>query len=125
MRAFFKYYLFWILFFVIQKPLFMLANLSQMGELYWQDWFRVIWHALPLDISTASYITAMFGLLLVGYCIRPSRVWSYVANVYTALVLLVALLVFIGDTGAINYMINHTETNNRRTLFRQRLISGR
>ena len=113
MRAFFKYYLFWILFFVIQKPLFMLANLSQMGELYWQDWFRVIWHALPLDISTASYITAMFGLLLVGYCIRPSRVWSYVANVYTALVLLVALLVFIGDTGVFPYWGFHLD----RTVF--------
>lgn len=44
---------------------------------------------------------------------------------YTALTRAKKRVVFIGDTGAINYMINHTETNNRRTLFRQRLISGR
>lgn len=113
MRAFFKYYLFWILFFVVQKPLFMLVNLPQMGELHGQDWFLVIWHALPLDISTASYITAVFGLLLVGYCIRPSRVWARIADIYTAFVLCVTLLVFISDAGVFPYWGFHLD----RTVF--------
>ncbi len=48
----------WTLFFVLQKPLFLLiyggiANL-----------FEVIWHGLPLDMSMAGYLTAIPALLL-------------------------------------------------------------
>ena len=35
MRAFIKYYLFWLLFFMVQKPLFMLVNLSLMSGITW------------------------------------------------------------------------------------------
>ena len=109
MRAFFKYYLFWILFFVVQKPIFMLYNLSQLGELVWQDWFLVPFHAFPLDLSVASYITAVFGLLLVGYTLYSSRVWNLIANVYTGFIIAIALLVFICDTGIFPYWGFHLD----------------
>lgn len=99
LKYFFKYYLFWLCFFIVQKPIFMLINLSQMGSLAWQDWFTVPYHAFPLDLSVASYITAVFGLILTVHYLWPSRVLARVTDVFTGLILLVALMTFIGDLG--------------------------
>jgi len=113
MRAFFKYYLFWLLFFLVQKPVFMLYNLSQMSGVTWKDWLAVIWHAFPLDLSVASYITVVFGLLIVGEMSYPTHVWRRIADVYTGLILAVALLIFISDTGVFPYWGFHLD----RTVF--------
>lgn len=82
-----------------QKPLFMLFNLPQMEDTEWQEWFLVMWHAFPLDLSVASYITAVFGMLLVVHSLCPSRVLGRIADIYTGLILAVALMAFIGDVG--------------------------
>ena len=99
MKAFVKYYLFWILFFLVQKPLFMLFNLPQMAGTEWYEWFLVPWHSFPLDLSVASYVTAVFGLLPVVHYLWPSRILGRIADVYTGIILLIALMVFIGDAG--------------------------
>lgn len=97
MKAFIKYYLFWILFFLVQKPLFMLLNLPLMGPLSWQDWFLVPIHSFPLDLSVASYVAALFGLILTVFYLWPSRILARIADGCTALLLLVALLTYISD----------------------------
>lgn len=99
MKAFFKYYAYWILFFLIQKPIFMLLNLPQMESVEWREWIQVIGHAFPLDLSVASYITAVFGLLTVVYALWPARVLGRIADWFTGLILLIALVVFVGDCG--------------------------
>ena len=109
MRAFIKYYLFWILFFEVQKPLFMIVDLKQMGELAWQDWFLVLWHAFPLDLSVASYITFVMGLVLVCHQLHPSKIWARVADVYTGLVLFAVLLIYIVDVGVFPYWGFHVD----------------
>ena len=91
LKYFFKYYLFWLCFFIVQKPIFMLINLSQMGSLAWQDWFTVPYHAFPLDLSVASYVTALFGLILTVFYLWPSRLLARIADGCTAFLLLVAL----------------------------------
>lgn len=99
MKPFLKYYLFWILFFLVQKPLFMLLNLPLMADTQWYEWFLVPFHAFPMDLSVASYITAVFGLLTVVHYLWPSRILGRIADIYTGIILLVALIVFIGDVG--------------------------
>jgi len=99
LKAFVKYYVFWILFFLVQKPLFMLFNLPQMAGTEWYEWFLVPFHSFPLDLSVASYITAVFGLLTVVHYLWPSRVLGRIADIFTGIILLVALMVFIGDVG--------------------------
>lgn len=99
MKAFLKYYVFWILFFLVQKPLFMLINLPFMGSLSWQDWFLVPLHAFPLDLSVASYVAALFGLILTVFYLWPSRILARIADVCTGVLLLVGLMTFIGDLG--------------------------
>lgn len=50
---------------VLQKPLFM----SFYHELYegysYSDWFRVMWHGLPVDLSLAGYLTVFPGFLYI------------------------------------------------------------
>ena len=99
MRWICKYYLFWLLFFLIQKPLFMLINLPLMGELSWTDWLMVPWHAFPLDLSVASYVMALVGLLWAAMSIVKIPHAERILDGYTALLLLVGLVTFIGDCG--------------------------
>lgn len=99
MKAFIKYYLFWIVFFLIQKPLFMLFNLPLMTGVTWQEWLLVPVHSFPLDLSVASYVTAVFGLLTAIYPLWPSRVLGRIADGFTALILFIGLVVFISDCG--------------------------
>lgn len=94
-----KYYLFWIFFFLLQKPLFMLINLPRMGAMGWEDWFLVPLHAFPLDLSVASYVMLLFGLLLALTCLVVLPSAAQLLNIYTGILLAVGLLTFIGDCG--------------------------
>lgn len=99
MRAFIKYYLFWLLFFMVQKPLFMLVNLSLMSGITWQDWLLVPWHAFPLDLSVASYVMLLFGLLLAVMSLVKFKHAGRIVDIYTGILLAVGLMAFIGDCG--------------------------
>ena len=99
-QLFFTYYLFWIVFFIVQKPLFMLCQHSLLGEVSWSDWFLVPWHGLPLDLSTAAYITIIFGLLLVASIWVKWSIIEKITDVVTGILLTIALWVVLGDNGA-------------------------
>ena len=96
---FFKYYLFWLLFFLIQKPIFMLSQLPRMGQLSFVDWLAVPWHALPLDLSVASYVMLFIGLISAVMCVVRLPHANRVLDIYTGILLVVGLLTFIGDIG--------------------------
>jgi len=106
---FLKYYLFWLVFMQVQKPVFMLYNLSHMGELSWQDWLLVPLHAFPLDLSVASYIAAGFGLLLAASFVVNTRICARIADVYTGFLLALCLMIYIGDTGVFPYWGFHLD----------------
>lgn len=106
---FLKYYVFWLVLMLIEKPVFMLYNLAYMGELSWQDWLLVPIHAFPLDLSVASYITTVFGLLLVASFFVNTRLFARIADVYTGIVLALCLMIFIGDTGVFPYWGFHLD----------------
>lgn len=100
LRLLLTYYLFWIVFFVLQKPLFMIWQHRLLGDVAWSDWFLVPWHGLPLDLSTAAYITVLYGLLLVASVWVRWSVIEKIADVITALLLTIALWIILGDNGA-------------------------
>ena len=60
------YFLLSSIFFMLQKPLFMFFYQTLYEGASWTEWFRVIWHGLPLDLSLAGYLTAVPGLLFIG-----------------------------------------------------------
>ncbi|MBQ7191303.1 MAG: LTA synthase family protein [Paludibacteraceae bacterium] len=104
-----KYYLYWILFFVLQKPLFMVWQYGQLGEVGWRDWWLVPWHGLPLDMSVAAYIAMAAGVLLtISVWVR----WEYMRrsiNTLTGIVLFVALWVMLGDNGCFPHWGYHLD----------------
>jgi hypothetical protein len=55
-----KTYVFFILFFVVQKPVFMLYYHDLYHDCSLLDYLGVIWHGLPLDASIAGYFTLYF-----------------------------------------------------------------
>ena len=96
---FLKYYVFWLAIMLLQKPLFMLSQHAQLGDVQALDWLRVIAHAFPLDLSVASYIMVLFGLLLTASFFAPARIVARIGDIYTYVLLLVTVAVFGTDIG--------------------------
>ena len=69
------YFLF-VLLFVLQKPVFMVYYHDLYADVSFGDYFSVMWHGLPLDLSLAGYLTAIPGLIL---SLPPGRIRLYSA----------------------------------------------
>ncbi len=96
---FIKYYLFWLLFYIIQKPIFMLCQHSQMIDVKWYDCFAVMWHGLPLDLSVAGYITIVPALLLILSVWIPERWFQRITAVYSLIFIIISWIVIFADNG--------------------------
>lgn len=104
---FFKYYLFWIVLFQLQKLFFILVQYKLMGDISLLDCLQVMAHAFPLDLSVASYITAVFGLLLMVSNLVNIRVIRCISHVFTAVVLAIVVFVLIGDNSTFSFWGYH------------------
>lgn len=78
--GFIKTYCLFVCIFVLQKPLFMLFYKSLYPDASCADWFSVIWHGLPLDLSLAGYLTAIPGFLFI------TSVWTLSKSLYLSLI---------------------------------------
>ena len=56
-------YFWFVLVFVLQKPLFMFWQGDLYAGISFLDWLRVMWHGLPLDLSVSAYIMVLPMLL--------------------------------------------------------------
>ena len=92
-----KAYGYWLLFFLVQKPIFMLVNYRMLGEVHAADWWQVILHALPLDASVAAYFTMPLGLLLIVFCWWRQEDVGKALRGYSVALILIALLTFVAD----------------------------
>lgn len=104
---FFKYYLFWIVLFQLQKLFFILVQYKLMGDISLSDCLQVMAHAFPLDLSVASYITAVLGLLLVVSNWVNVRLIRCISHVFTAVVLAIVVFVLIGDNCTFSFWGYH------------------
>ncbi|MBQ0118207.1 MAG: LTA synthase family protein [Bacteroidales bacterium] len=94
-----KYYLFWVLFFAVQKPIFLIWQHRLMGDISFCDWFRVIGHGLPLDLSVAAYIAMVMGLILcISVWVKP-RITQILSDILTSICLFIGLWTLLGDNG--------------------------
>ena len=92
-----KIYLWFILTFMLQKPLFMLFHYDLFDKVSFMDWIQVMYHGLSLDISVASYIlvlpvfVALVTVWIQGLCAE----WFYKG--YFAFIKSLLSLIFICD----------------------------
>lgn len=97
LKSLIMHYVWLVLLFMLQKPLFMLYAGALKNNYSIVDWLKVIWHGIPIDLAVAAYLT-FIPLLLIIFTVWSSRfpvkkIW----RVYDDIVALVLALIFAGD----------------------------
>lgn len=96
------YFLF-VFIFILQKPIFMAYYYTLYNKVSWTDWFSVIGHGLPLDLSLAGYLTLVPGLLLIASAWTSSQILQQIRRIYFLFVSILLSCVFISDLGLYGY----------------------
>ncbi|WP_455586621.1 LTA synthase family protein [Bacteroides sp.] len=96
------YFLF-VFIFILQKPIFMGYYYTLYNKVSWTDWFSVIGHGLPLDLSLAGYLTIIPGLLLIASAWTDSRILRQIRRIYFLFVSILLSCIFISDLGLYGY----------------------
>lgn len=88
------YFLF-VCIFLLQKPLFMAVYHALFCDVSWAEWFKVMWHGLPLDFTVAGYLTVVPGLLYIAsaWTVSPvlRKVWCGYFMLVSALMSVIAV----------------------------------
>ena len=81
------------------KPVFMVYHHDLYADVSFGDYFSVMWHGLPLDLSLAGYLTAIPGLILIASAWTDSSILRRIRQVYFGLIAFVMACIFIVDLG--------------------------
>ena len=65
----------------------------------WSDYFSVMWHGLPLDLSLAGYLTTIPGLVLIVSAWTDSHILHRIRQWYFGFVSFIMASIFIIDLG--------------------------
>lgn len=91
-------YLLFTVVFMLMKPVFMLVYAPLIGAEA-ADWYRVVWHGLPMDLSVSGYLTLIPGLLIMLSLISGAR-WLRVAlKVYMCVITVIIAVCYCLDLG--------------------------
>lgn len=101
--GFIKTYCLFVCIFVLQKPLFMLFYESLYPDASCADWFSVIWHGLPLDLSLAGYLTAIPGFLFITSVWTLSKSLHRIWCGYFLFISVLLSIIFTVDLGLYEY----------------------
>lgn len=101
--GFIKTYCLFVCIFVLQKPLFMLFYKSLYPDASCADWFSVIWHGLPLDLSLAGYLTAIPGFLFITSVWTLSKSLHRIWCGYFLFISVLLSIIFTVDLGLYEY----------------------
>ena len=103
LKQFITTYLLFVLLFIIQKPIFMVYYHRIYESASWTDYFSVIGHGLPLDLSLAGYLTVIPGLLiLASVWIIPEAI-RQIRRFYFLIVSILMACIFVSDLGLFEY----------------------
>lgn len=98
-KRFFKHYILFLLFCIIQKPIFLLYYWNMYNECSFGDLVDVVIHGLPLDFAVAGYLTALPALLLIASVWYQGRVMYYIFKGYYIFCAVLLASIFVGDLG--------------------------
>ncbi|HZL09636.1 MAG TPA: sulfatase-like hydrolase/transferase [Prolixibacteraceae bacterium] len=96
---FFKYFIFWMIFFWLVKAFFLISNFHQSSQLSVVEIAGIFWYGLKMDVSTACYLLLIPGLLLGFVSLLPKRLINSFVWVYTLLFLIIASALVVLDLG--------------------------
>lgn len=90
LTSFIKYLLFWFCYFLVFRLLFLIYNFDKTSEMGLSGFFGSFLHGSRMDLSMASYITVIPGLLLMVSFFAGNRITGIVIRWYTILILVIA-----------------------------------
>jgi phosphoglycerol transferase MdoB-like AlkP superfamily enzyme len=90
------FFLFTLLFTAL-KPIFMIYNHTIYRSVSIADYFRVMWHGLPLDFSVAGYFTVIPGLLLLASVLYRYSMIQLLQKIYFIIISVLLSLIYIVD----------------------------
>ena len=88
---------------MLQKPLFMLFYNSLYADTPIGDWFNVVYHGLPLDLSLAGYLSILPGLLFIASAWTRSGIMCNIWKGYLWVVSVLLSVIFVVDLGLYEY----------------------
>ncbi len=95
---FFKHYILFFLFCVVQKVVFWLYYYKEFyNECGFSDFADVVLHGLPLDAAIAGYLTAIPALLLIASVWWRSKALNYIFRGYYIFCAVLLGLIFVAD----------------------------
>lgn len=100
---FILFYLVTVAIFVIDKIAFMLLYPGIYGGLPFSDKLAALYHGLPMDLSTAGYLTIIPGLLIIGRIWSMGRVTRILGRIYVIMLAILLAAIFTLDAGLYGY----------------------
>ncbi|MBR0503397.1 MAG: sulfatase-like hydrolase/transferase [Paludibacteraceae bacterium] len=89
------YFVFWLIIFVLQKPIFLIFQLSKDS---FADWIGTITHGFCMDLSMSGYCTLLPLVLTMVSCFLVNDRWIRKAiDIYTYLLIGFVSLLFVAD----------------------------
>ncbi|MBQ2591382.1 MAG: hypothetical protein II569_06590, partial [Paludibacteraceae bacterium] len=93
---FFKNYFFWVLFFVVFKAIFLIANHNFTSALSAGEVLKVFLYGLKMDLSAAGYLSLVPGVVMALMPFFP-RVAQRVVKGYTLVVIVAMTIMGLAD----------------------------
>lgn len=89
--------LFWLLYFVVARVLFLLYNHDRASDLSVLDILTLMTLGLRMDAAMSGYWLALTGLLLTASCIWPGNWFARVHRVVVVFLLFISSIIVVGD----------------------------
>ena len=86
-----------VVIFVLQRPIFLTYYHSLFEGVTFGEVLAAMWHGLRLDLSLASYLSAIPGLLLVASAWTSAKALRWIGRGYMALVAMIIASAFMVD----------------------------
>ena len=96
---FFKYFIFWVIFFWLAKAFFLIYTIDQSNSLSVAEISGIFWHGLKMDISTACYLLLLPGLMLALRGFVPLWFVDRFFRVYTISFIIFSSFLLVLDLG--------------------------
>ncbi len=96
-------FLAFLVFFVVQKPIFMFYNSELFIDKDWGTIWSVIRAGFSMDVSMACYLTAVPLLASIVATFLPGKYMLYFLRAYTVLFGIVVAIIYVVDMGLFSY----------------------
>ncbi|MEP7263925.1 MAG: sulfatase-like hydrolase/transferase [Bacteroidota bacterium] len=96
-RKLFTLYIFWLIFFLLFRILFILYLQSTGTEITFVDYFKCSFHGLRLDLSTASYVVAIPFLIFIMQEFSSREIFKRIINIYHLIIIPVCIILLLAN----------------------------